>query len=376
MSRGLTCYIDESGNTKDAFWGIGKKSSFDDQPYFALGLVAIDDDKINDLENHVLAMKERYRVKSVELKGKTLYKNNKLYINSILEYLLNADAIIMWEITDKKYFLISQINNFILNYTLKDKKIKFFLKGFADSLYKIIDDQAYSLFCELCRHRTEENYNYFLQHCEILINNNDLPINTDIHSFYKTHIKEMIEEKSDYNSYMNFLPLADMNKKGYSWSSIPNISALTNLIMRMNYSAKQKKMDEGSIKYIHDEECYLDEIFLKNIQHLYTIQNSRKQNEFFEYKNINSEFSKDINLAFGSSENTIGLQVADIVTSAVINNLFDCINEQEGKNEVDKIAKITLEKMLSSISNNINYVMPDELIKKHEFQLLTSNLKR
>ena len=374
MSQKMTCYIDESGNTKDAYWGIGKKSSFDDQPYFTLGLVAVNDDKVYDLEKHVLAMKEKFKVKSDELKGTNLYKNNKVYINSILKYLLDIDAVIMCEITDKKYFLASQINNFILNFSLQNGDIIPFLKYFADNLYKIIDDYSYSIFCELCRHRTVENYNCFLNHFENLINQNDFPIDTKIHSFFKTHIKEMVEEQDRYDIYMKFLPSSDMSKKGYTWSSIPNIPALTNLIMRINYYAKKKKIKVKHIKFIHDEEMYLDEIFKSNIKNLYTNLILYDQNEFCDYKKIDSSFADNINIKFDKSVTIVGLQIADIVAGTIINNFYDCIKGKKGKNIIDKNEKIILERMLFLLSNNINYVMPDEVIKKHQSQLLMSSL--
>ncbi len=359
MSNNYTCFIDESGNTKELYWNE-KGANFKTQPYFTLGLVAIKTEKISELESYVFRMKKQYNIQSDDPKGKDLYNTDKEYMNKILKFLLDNDVIIMCEITEKKYFLTSQICNFLLNATLAVEGVQQYLKFFADNLYKAFDDETYFLFCKLCRERTAENYYGFLNYCRIIIVEAKISalVDINIYDFFIDHLDEMINEKENFENYIDALPLIDINKNGKEWSSIPNIPALTNLIMRMNFLIKEEDPDAG-VQYIHDEEHYLDEILRKNVLDLYNIKQSSIK-DFLKSKKADSDFNTQINISFGVSKNQIGLQIADLVTGATMKNYLDYINKVKPLNEFAEHDKTVMEKLIFNFLNNINFVVPSD----------------
>jgi len=369
-----TCYIDESGNTKELYWDENGPN-FKDQPYFCLGLIGLPSAIIPELEEKFFSLKSQFHIQSPEPKGKDIYKTNKDFMTSVIQFLIEKNAFIMCELTEKKFFLVAQITNFLLNVSLNEPNIMFFVNVYANALYQVIDDHTYSLFCKLCRERTEGNYYSFLNYFQKLIENVksiESPY-IEIYNNFSGIISEMITEKENYDLYLEALPIIDINKRGKDWSSIPNIPSLSNLIMRTNFILKGTNPNL-SVKFVHDEESHLNDILKANIELLKEIDVSTNK-VFNQSRKIDSSFVGDIDLIYAKSKDTVGIQVADFVTAAVTNSFHDFVRNIKSKNDLAEQSQIKLNKAICNFIDKINFVMPDEHIDQYS-SFLYSESKR
>jgi len=349
----MKLYIDESGNTGSTLFS-NSKFNFAEQPYYALAGILLNDSTKNSLENLVFSKRAEYKIDGDELKAKSLYEKKYDLINDIVNYIVDTKIPFFVELMDKKFFINIHIVNFfidpIYSRPVTDKTV-LHKKIIASCLSEYLNDDVYENFTKTTIGYTNETLeNFYIFLIEHFNSNNQtqlaglIKMTRDDYFEYKTKNKE--------NALKRFLPLPDTNSNGRLIHCLPNYSALTNMIGRANLFC----IENGNLNFdvVHDEQKQFDVIFEQAVETMKTVntdsivKNLEKKGVF----NIDSS----LNLSFVNSKDSIPIQIADIISGIVMRFWSDFKN-----NKHEQVIKwLPLIKKCTAQKIGINYVVPDQ----------------
>ncbi|WP_315377600.1 DUF3800 domain-containing protein [Kingella denitrificans] len=315
----MKIYIDESGNTGDLIQN-NHDLTFSNQEIFTLAAVKLPDTEEKELELVISYLKQKHKIQASELKTKKLFDNKSKFIHDLIEYISCKNIDYYIEIIDKKYYLCNSIvRHQVFPLVLGTEKIdidQIIREIFTDILFNNLTTNIYMAFCASCRNLNKESlilsFNELLALCNNNLNHRSQEYLRDIYLYMKDSIKNTIDyfinkEKIAGNRVINeFIPIPDKNKKGYLIYLLPQISSLTNIIARVNFTNKSIK----NIIFIHDNQVHFDEILINNSNSMINYQSIG-----FNFTNSEFKIHEKPNMKFNNnSKNSLGIQIADILS--------------------------------------------------------------
>ena len=307
----LIIYVDESGNTGD----INENTLFDwhknEQNFFVLGGFAQLPNQ-NELPKRMTRiLRDDNKISAKELKSKNLYPNKNRAVLQALEMLLEEDCPIFIELTDKVYFLCSQITNIIFwtNLYIEDSMQVTEIQDCADYLYNCLPSELVWAFCQLCNDRNGYLFHSFFNELTEFL----LPRNFEcflqlqkLSALFSSNWEEMCKRS---------LPTPDFLPSGKQLNSLPHIPSLFSICTRA-----AKYAIDSNIPYI---ECIHDSLSLP-IWNVLT-DNMSDVGKISPYHNLfktewtvmtDWDLSRTV-IKQANSKETDGIQIADILSGYV-----------------------------------------------------------
>ncbi|HHE3720244.1 TPA: DUF3800 domain-containing protein [Pasteurella multocida] len=367
----MNIFIDESGNTGDLI----KENidlDFAGQKIFVLSAIKPNQNSIPIIEKHVQELRKKHKIKSDELKSTKLFKNNPKFIFDLVIKLLIEKVELLIEVVDKKFYLCCSIvnhqifppyftenesdgfsqlkRNIISDYLTKNLTINEF-QSFANSCLELSEDNLEASWKALLNFSNSKN-DFFSQ---ILVNH----INKT-----KDDYRIMKERIGKDNAIKNFIPIPDLGKNNKKIYLLPQISCLTNIVARVNYS---NNLDE--IRFLHDEQKHFDDIMIHNVNLMKSLGDIGIS---FNYANFNIDQEPYISFENLSSDN-LCIQVADIISGFMMRYVQKVVNDEK----IEEIYHIIfhLINTLSHISpqngTGINFVMDRKKLSKLNINVIS-----
>jgi hypothetical protein len=360
MASKLTVYLDESGNTGEVMVDATSIHSFHGQPYFVLGGFGVLDSQSDELEKEVLRLKQKYRIRSEELKSKTLYESKPQFILELFEYLHASKHPLFIELMDKRYYLAVQLVQTLaltppLHRALEKegKQIPLHLgRQFADYLHDTLPDEIFLKLCSACSLSTKESFKELLLHFLAEMRQRTDPIADELYTLVGSNL--MIYDTLSYQPNLPkephkfFLPLPDTLPSGNSISLLPHTHAFLNVIGRTELFKSKENIDE--LAFVHDEIRGYQDIFAENFEKMKGLPAPDFIAEYLHHK-VKLSIPQDVTLTFTPSPESTFVQVADIIAGFTMRS-WSAIS----KNETLPDEYVDIHKKLSTWSTHLSVV--------------------
>lgn len=311
----ITYFIDESGNTGDLILG-GDNLTFGDQPYFGLGCLGIT--HIKAFEDDINELKKKHRIQAADIKSTKIYKNKPKFILDLIKLIAKQKIPFFVELVEKKFFIATNIAFYLVWPPYfsggEGEKTDYIRNVFAQFITLHAPNEVFTNYFKACKSQSKQD---ILQAFETLLN--FAKSNTSIQH---RHLAESVEETMDDFEVMlkkeaseekairRFLPVPDTGKKGKDVWILPNYSSLTNLYARVNHA------HDGNIKkvkLVHDVQTQFDDILFLAKQAVESATPERKISPIANYR-----FLEQAELSMTKSEDSLGIQAADILTGFIV----------------------------------------------------------
>ena len=355
----LTVFIDESGNTGDIVISPKKFSSIETQPFFVLAGVGVFDNCEKDIIDILNRLKKIHRIQLNELKAKKIVKNRERFINELVNELYKNECPIFIELVDKKYFLISNIIQFVLippPIRETNSMDVHLLWDIADYLYSIVSWKTLFSFCKVCKTPSEINFYNFIDFIEKDLSsyNNELSMSLLSLIEQTKYIYSIIREENQ-EAYTYFLPPPDIGKRKDSLPLLPHSTSFVNICAR----AEKYRVDNGieKLEFVHDESYYFDEILTSSLNWMKSL---KEEIESPPYVKNHSKFnvSSVSQIVFEKSHLNEIIQIADIL-AGLMNYIWKSnISNVPLKNQYKESLELLYQMNSVHQSLGINFVVP------------------
>lgn len=307
----MNYYFDESGNTGDI--SLTKTTlDFGGQPVFALACIGLED--TSKLEVKITALRKQYNILSDELKTKTIYDKKPKFIKEVFQFIEDEKIPFFVEIVDKKYQLaINIVNHYVMPpyFSPPDNDDSILIRNiFSDFIHQSFPDELFVGFINTAQEPSNtKTVNYFNQLINYIKQNR-----CEISEALLMNVEEslddyrILEKEEGHNTYKRFLPIPDLNKKNNLVWMLPHYSSFTNIYARINLCTKGNL---STINLIHDEQKHFDEI-IKIAKE--SVEKLKGEITPSITPNSNYNFSESATLSFADSKQSIGIQVADLLS--------------------------------------------------------------
>ena len=104
----MKLYIDESGNTGETL-SKDSKFNFEEQPYYVLAGILVDDNTSTELEKFISSQKTTHHIQGNELKAKNIYSSKPAFVSELFDYIISNDIPFFIELMDKLFYLNIQL---------------------------------------------------------------------------------------------------------------------------------------------------------------------------------------------------------------------------------------------------------------------------
>ncbi|SEW35769.1 Protein of unknown function [Chitinophaga sp. YR573] len=315
----MKLYIDESGNTGQVIIEEDIKR-FKEQPVFALGgLLLENEEKENLLIKFIGRIKAKYQIQAPELKSKSIYESKPGVIKEFFKEFKKLDIPFFLEIMDKQYYLsIQLVNTFFLHsiyFSLTNDAFNQLRNLIADYVDQNLPESYYVDFCRICLTPSKEGFEQlFTDLCEYF----DYPDNEveELCLDYLLGTKKEYDDSIELDSFVNYLPLPDLDKKGRITSILPHTHAFSYLIAR----CEKYRVDNGlpSFVIVHDEQKYFDEILKITLD---TMKKTQIDKMFMDSLISDKAIFKVSDLSivnFENSKSSTIIQIADVITGFIM----------------------------------------------------------
>ncbi|ENT9006437.1 DUF3800 domain-containing protein [Vibrio parahaemolyticus] len=326
-------YLDESGNSGDLL-----KSDFSlkfgGQPLFSLSCVGIDDEERMALK--LSELKEKYDVDS-ELKSSEIYTEKPDFFLELVEYLIQNRVPILIELVDKKFCVIANlISSLIIPiYSEIDEthgQNQLARNHLANYMWYQLPDHYLRLFNDACVQREADEINHLLEELKVFFGSSDCQM------LEKEQVQKLISASIDEfqtccsgigesKAVERYLPIPDILNKSKRKSKakrvniLPHVHSFFNMIGRLNM---YHQGDIANVTLVHDEQKDFDVILAKSKECL--VENSISPNSP-PTPNSNLNVCSDFTLEFVDSENSVGVQVADLVAGFYVRFINEAFYE-------------------------------------------------
>lgn len=311
-----TFYLDESGHSGDAMKS-GDAYDFKDQPYFVLAAVGVEDEE--GLTKKILALRERHRIPTGEMKAKSLL-NKPEFVCDLLEWVCGSDMPVFVELVDKKYFLCMNIVSTQVippSSGLEESiALNMFRNHLADFLYAQAPDELFDRFVRSCQEPGRESLRQALR-SQIDFGRAAASDGMAIGEFLAKMSTESLDDfetllQQGPDAHMRFLPFPDRNKQGKLVWMLPNLTSFTHIYARIN---KYRQCRVGDVRIVHDIQLEIEDILREG---------KRLSEELHKHVRLpitphaDFRFEEVGRLEFGASHEFSGIQTADVLAGAVM----------------------------------------------------------
>ncbi|RZG65678.1 hypothetical protein EXE25_12590 [Acinetobacter bouvetii] len=350
-------YVDESGTSGDSLKD-NFDSLFNDQLYYTSVAIGIKKDIESNVEDEFYNLLSPYFNAKGEVKSSLVFDSNVNLILKCIDLIDKYELPCFSEVVDKKY----HINNTVVNHYI-------FPPYYLPSHLRFSDDTLHC--CQIIAQLLTDNmptsyYNELIIYLqagteeELLIWFNKLINNIEAHIGYerdKNRIIDSIKESLDDYQIMKkyegidvairrFTPIPDKLISGKEHRLLPQVPTLASLLARIN-----KFQNKVEIELIHDEQTEYSRTFLDLKESL----ESKKDTEL-EINEANYDFDNPIILKHIKSQDSVFIQVSDIVSGFLMRYFRDIKNK--GFENIDQIYHEIYHRLsLINSSKGINLVL-------------------
>ncbi|MFG0548921.1 DUF3800 domain-containing protein [Pseudomonas sp. yb_9] len=318
----ITYFIDESGNTGDLTLG-GESLSFGGQPYFGLGCLGVRN--MVEFNNDITELKAKHRIQTNDLKSTKIYKGKPKFILDLVKLIKDKKIPFFVELTEKKYFIATNLVFYLVCPPYfrggESQKLNFIRNVFSQFLTKHAPNEVFKSYFDACNSQSKEG---LLMAFETLLRFAHSG-STELHRSLVTSVTTAMEdfqimltqEPSETEAVRRFLPLPDTGKKGKEVWILPNYSSLTNIYARINYA------HDGNIervKIVHDVQTQFDDILFSAKEAAESATVTREVSPTTNYR-----FLEQAEMSIGRSEESLGIQAADILTGFLVRYAQDIV---------------------------------------------------
>ncbi|WP_235661390.1 DUF3800 domain-containing protein [Pseudomonas coronafaciens] len=321
-TTGITYFIDESGNTGDLILGE-ETLSYGGQPYFGLGCVGIKD--LKQFEADISALKLKHRIQSNDLKSTKIYKNKPAFILDLIKLIANKRIPFFVELVEKKFFAATNLAFYLVwppYYSGPGSpKLDYLRTVFAQLLTKDAPNEVFTTYFKACRSQSKED---LLRAFDCILEFARCGTTPEHGAMAESIVETMddfqimlTKESSEEKAVRRFLPMPDLGKKGKEVWILPNYSSLTNMYARINHA------HDGQIepvKLVHDVQTQFDDILFSAKKAAEEAMPEREVSPIADY-----QFLQQAELSIARSEDSVGIQAADILTGFVVRYAQDRI---------------------------------------------------
>lgn len=336
----IKTYLDESGNS-------GKNLLDPQQPFFTLGAVLINEKKLKSIEDYLIQLPDDLKEENGEIKGNNIAcYNQPLALEILSEFLPEHTEMMFFSVLEKKFMIAGQIvenyfdyvynDNTDESWTIKsDKKIQL-ANFFYDHLSSNAITNSHNAFISNSIEQITNSFNQIIDEIK------DITYDFDVVSIMKgakKHLQSLTEALSKVNSKLSRkIPKQTVNT--------PNVTTYFEIIGRIEKYLTTR--DTTSILIFDNSEQY-NHIFKDMIEKM--IAAPRKKMAISDSEYLQFGFLHLVDFKVDNSNNEIGLQVADLLSS-IVNHVFTKIIQK--KDEDLTIQDIQLTGIIYFLSTTID----------------------
>lgn len=353
-SNEITYFIDESGNTGDLVLG-GETLSYGGQPYFGLGCLGIKD--LKQFEDDISNLKAKHRIQANNLKSTKIYKSKPGFVLDLVKIISDKKIPFFIELVEKKFFAATNLVFYLVWPPYfsgsEGKELDFIRTIFAQLLCKEAPNEVFTMYFKACQSQEKED---LLRAFDCILNFARAGT-TPQHAAMAESVLETMDDfqimlgdaPSEQEAVRRFLPMPDPGKKGKDVWILPNYSSLTNLYARINH-AHEGKIER--VKLVHDVQTQFDDILFSAKQ---AAEDANPEREISPTTNY--QFLQQAELSIARSEDSVGIQAADIVTGFMVRYAQDrVIYKIEPAPELSKAFHLLAQAENYAKGYGVNYV--------------------
>lgn len=332
-------FLDESGNTGDLTLPTSIQRN-QDQPFFVLSCVGIDDEAALAVE--VSRLRTKYRIQAPELKFASV-RNKPEFLRDLLKFLSDSSSPILIEATDKKFSICIHIIECLIVPAVGpmdfEPMARLMKNVFADLLAENLPQDVIEAFCQACQSQDKASLRDCFQKleawCASTVQND---ITTGIMMFLKD-TKSDFEEvaETDADGLKRFLPVPDSTTKGKPVQILPHVHSLLHIYGRLN---RYHGSELDQVILHHDEQLQYDKTLFEGM----ALAESEVGNDLPQQPSADFRFFEQAELKFISSDSSIGVQVADLLAGMVAFGLREMRTSGAGLSNEWKAAFFDLRK--------------------------------
>lgn len=311
----ITYFIDESGNTGDLILG-GETLSYGGQPYFGLGCLGIKD--ITQFEADITALKLKHRIQANDLKSTKIYKNKPAFILDLIKLIAIQKIPFFVELVEKKFFAATNLAYYSIWPPYfsgpGSKQADYIRTVFAQILTKEAPNQVFTMYFKACQSQSKDDllraFDCILEFARSGTSPQHAAMAESVLETMDDFQVMLTKEPSVEKAVRRFLPLPDPGKKGKEVWILPNYSSLTNMYARVNHA------HDGQIKHVklvHDVQTQFDDILFSAKKAAEDATPGREVSPIANY-----QFLQQAELSIARSEDSVGIQAADILTGFIV----------------------------------------------------------
>jgi len=318
----IKTYLDESGNS-------GKNLLDLNQPFLTLGSVLIDDTELDKIEKFFSTIPTELRDEQGEIKGNNIAcYNQSLALNILSDFLPQHSEMFFFSVLEKKFMIAGQIveNYFDCVYNdntdeswLKKSDMKIDLANFFyDNLSSDAMLNAHKAFLSKSVETLKSSFYQIIEEIK------DVEYAFDVVSLItgaENHMQSLSDSLSKINSKNTIAKGVPKNT-----ISTPNVTAYFELIGRIEKYLTTK--DITSILIFDNSEQY-NKIFKEMLDMM--IKAPRQKFAISDDEYLQFGFKHLIDYKTDESNKSIGLQLADIISSTV-NHVFSKVIQKQDEN--------------------------------------------
>lgn len=356
-------YLDESGNTGDLA-NTGRQFDFDNQPIFTLACVGIHD--IGRLAAEVSRLKAAHGIASAELKASHLV-NRPEFVCDLAIYLRRSNAPIFVEVIDKRFVIcINIVEQHVLppigramDFHPRTIEIK---NSFAEYLYGFMPASVAERFIATLCDPTRDAVRSSLSELEawLMDNKSEHPLVSFILEGVANCLIELdaVPESAEH-SHLRYLPSPDASKSGKPIWMLPNLACFSNIYARINLFHRR---EIANLRLFHDEQLQFDHVLRDG---KIAAESLFGDGPLPSTPHADYHFTQQAELAFVRSDESVGIQVADVLAGFVMRYIKDGVSKPGLLRGGREAAFGTLLGMSdSALGTGINLVVPGSVMAR------------
>ncbi|QCB55820.1 DUF3800 domain-containing protein [Sphingopyxis sp. PAMC25046] len=350
-------YLDESGNTGD-LTTVTSEAYFTEQRMFALAALGCTlDDSFRAAFD---ALKTAHRVQSADVKAKQVYHKPR-FLSALLELLEARGCPLFIEAVDKHYFVVMHIIERMVMPYVGDcdtsRKALWMKSVMADHMAVYAPPEIAHAFASCCQSRDHTEIRDLYKRIIAWGQQSRGPhpdVAAGIVRLTRDSLKDF-RKLPKARAVERALPVPDTNPAGKLIWVLPNLSSFTHIYARINRFA-QKRV--AGITLFHDEQLQFGDI----------LQQSKDMAEALNLKlpliPADFEYQESADLRFLRSQDSIGIQIADILAGFVARYVEEAI---WGETPMHPEKMAIFERLVTmgdqSLGTGINFVAPTSLVR-------------